>query len=937
MKKLVINLAIVLCSLIAHTENGTIKGTITETIGEIIAPIPFANIIIEGTSIGTTTDFDGKFNLSIPEGNYNLIVSFIGYTADTTNIEATAGEVFEITKTLTSSAQQFGEFVIEAKQNRESESLLLMEQKNASKIQQSIGAQEMAAKGVSDVAEGLTKVSGITKSSSGSKSIFVRGMGDRYNNALVNGLPVPSPNPDLKVIPFDIFPTDIVQNLEINKTFTPNLYGDFAGGTINISTKDYPEQKMLQISAGTTINTSTTFKNFKKSDMNVLEGLGYGTGDRNLPSKIQNEKIYNSNDDNSASLNNNFNNSSNIALPGYSLGLTGGNYKKLKKENAFGYLVSGSHSSGYQTLQGNQKLIDNEGTIKEDYFYEKFNYSTSTSVLGNLFYKINDNHSLNFNTMYIHTSANEVSEYNAQMLDFDRDAYLLNTRNSLRANTLFNNQLRGKHTFLENEKLEINWGLSSSIANSNEPDRAQLLYQSDDLTNYSFSGLNASDNHRFYSDLKDSETAYNINGKLFIKKEENKSRGNIEAGVQGKSSQRVFWWRQMNIKMDQLINDMNENDLIVSLENPNEYLNDDQQGNGAFYYKEQIDPSREHEIWQSINSFYANLDYNLIEDKLNVNVGGRVEQSSQTIKYKKLGDLISGPSRLINYDTTIVLPGLSLKYSLNKKSNLRFAASKTVSRPGMKELSPFQFQDQAKILYEGNPNLTIGTNYNADLKYEVFPNNGEVMAFSVFGKYLKDPIERAEIPSSGTLFSYFNVGEAYVAGVEIEISKTLGNILNKTDNQNLNNTTIGFNVSYLYSKLSLGDENTIETSKGSIIATNLERPMTGASPLLINADIGYKLDIKSIESKIKLTYNHNGKKVFAAGAVGKGDIYELAVNTVDFVMKNKINEKLSVDIKLKNLLNPSIQREQEANGQTVLLNDFKKGRIIGLSLKYKIL
>ena len=192
--------------------------------------------------------------------------------------------------------------------------------------------------------------------------------------------------------------------------------------------------------------------------------------------------------------------------------------------------------------------------------------------------------------------------------------------------------------------------------------------------------------------------------------------------------------------------------------------------------------------------------------------------------------------------------------------------------------------------------------------------------------------------SSGQLFSYFNLGEAYVAGAEFEINKTIGNIIGNNENENLNNLSVGFNASYLYSKLVLGDETSIETSKGTIIATNLERPMTGASPLLLNADIGYKINInESVTSRIKLTYNYNGKKVFAAGAVGRGDIYELAVNTLDLVLKNKLNEKLSVDLKLRNLLNPSIQREQEANGETVLINNYKRGRVISFTLKYNIL
>lgn len=937
MKKFNLTLITILLAIVSFAQNATVKGTITEPFGEETAPVPFANIFIEGTTLGTTTDFDGNFELSIPAGKSNLVVSFIGYKPDTTHLDLAPGQVFEVNRTLTSNAQVFQEFIIEAKQNRESGSLLLMEQKSAGQIQQSIGAQELSAKGVSDVAEGLTKVSGISQSSSSSNNVFVRGMGDRYNNALVNGLPIPSSDPDMKVIPFSIFPTSIVQSLTINKTASPNLYGDFAGGTINISTKDYPEKKFLEIGIGTSINTNTTFKKFKKSDSDALDMFGYENGDRLLPNDIKNEDIYNSKyaGATSSPFNSGYNAKTVTASPTSSLSFAGGSYKKIGSKG-LGFLVSGSHSNGYQTLYGNQKLIDNFGVIKENYYYEKFSYSTGTNLLGNIHFKLNDRNKFNYNAIYIHTSDNDISDYYAQMRDFDRDAYLINTRNVLQLNTLFTNQLRGQHTFLSNDNLDVNWGFSKSFGKSIVPDRYQLLYQSEDYENYVFSGLNASDNHRFFSDLKDDELAYNINGKYYFGKTEDYSRGNIEVGAQNKSTVRSFWWRQININMDVLTTQMNENNLLVSTDNPEQYLNNDYLSDGSFYYKEQIDPSREYSIWQDIRSYYANVDYDLVKDKLKLIAGVRMETSKQTIKYKKLGDLLSGKSRFINYDTTLFLPSMSLKYSINEKSNFRFAASQTVSRPGMKELSPFQFQDQAKILYEGNPELINGTNYNADLKYELFPNSGELIAISVFGKYLKDPIERTEIPSSGTLFSYFNLGEAYVGGIELEVNKSLGTLLGNSDNEALNKFNVGFNASYLYSKLVLGDENTIETNKGTIIATNLERPMTGATPVLVNADLGYKVNIKNITSNIKVTYNYNGKKLYAAGAMGRGDIYELPVQTLDLVFKNKITDKLSVDLKFKNLLNPSIRHEQEAGGVKVLRNEYKRGRVVSFSLNYNI-
>ncbi len=185
-------------SITLFGQTGTISGTVTvDEEGSIIAA-PFANVIITGQATGATTDFDGKYSFVASPGSYKLIISSIGYLADTVDITVVEGESITVDRTLRTSAINLSTFTIQAVQDRTNENYQLMEQKNATTIQQSIGAKELSAKGASDVAEGLVKVSGISKGTNSSGAIFVRGMGDRYNNAMLNGLPIPSPNPDKK-------------------------------------------------------------------------------------------------------------------------------------------------------------------------------------------------------------------------------------------------------------------------------------------------------------------------------------------------------------------------------------------------------------------------------------------------------------------------------------------------------------------------------------------------------------------------------------------------------------------------------------------------------------------------------------------------------------------------------------------------------------------
>lgn len=940
MKKILF-LLLVFSVQISLAQTGTILGTVSLDEEGTIVPGPFANVALFGTTTGATTDFDGNFNFIASPGTYKLVISSIGYLTDTTDITLKAGEVLTIDRTLKSSALNLATFTVEATQDRTNENYQLMEQKNATTIQQSIGAAELSAKGVSDVAEGLTKVSGISQSSQSSGSVFVRGMGDRYNNAMLNGLPVPSPNPDKKVIPLDVFPTSIVSSLGISKTFTPNLYGDFAGGTIDIKTKNYSDKPLLQIGIGTSMNTITTFKPFYTTNGDRLDKLGYENGERSLPEEIRNAEIYRTDTKNPTKpFTNGLTPKRITAMPTYSLSLLGGSSKKLKNNMLIGFLVAASHGNKYQTRVGNDRNVDTYGADINNYDFEKYTYSTGTSALENVYFEINENHKISFNSVYVHDSNNELSLYDSQMEDRDRQGYLYSMRNTLTQNTLLVNQFGSNHKMLNN-KLNFDWRVSTSSAKNEVPDRYQMLTKttSDSKDAYLPEGLNAADNNRFFSELNEGENAGTFNLSYNFKKDTadvSKVYGAIKAGAQFRSKTRTFYWRQINMNISQVIQHQESVEDYVDPLNPEEYINDSNLNAGLFEYKEQIDPSREHLIEQNIFSGYVMLDYDLVPKKFNVTAGVRAEQSNQLIRYKKLGDLFSGAPRIATYDTLVVLPSLSLKYALTEKSNVRMAASQTVSRPGMKELSPFQFQDQSNVLFEGNPNLYNSINYNGDLKYEIFPNSGEVIAVSVFGKYIKNPIERAQIPSSGILYSYFNMGTATVAGAEFEFSKKLSNLITN-ESSFLNNVSIGFNASYLYTRITLGDEGIIETSKGTLLATNNTRPMTGASPYLINADLGYEFTIKDkIKSKWALTYNVFGKRVFAAGVQGRGDIYELPLNTIDLVVKNKISDHLNVNFSIKNLLNPTTRTVQEVNGEQYMLMSFKRGQSVTFGITYDL-
>ena len=275
---------------------------------------------------------------------------------------------------------------------------------------------------------------------------------------------------------------------------------------------------------------------------------------------------------------------------------------------------------------------------------------------------------------------------------------------------------------------------------------------------------------------------------------------------------------------------------------------------------------------------------------------------------------------------------ISLKYEVNEQQNIKFAASKSYTLPQYIERALFQFVGATQSSV-GNPNLYASTDYNADIKWEFFPKSNEIISLGVFGKSIQNPINEVVINSASNDISYVNSGDAAtVIGAEFEIRKSLL----KTENDN--KLTIGFNTSYMYSTQELDKEKVInETSAAgygiSVDFTNTEDKLSGASDLLLNADISFEREFnnnKSIQATV--AYNYFSDRIFALGTEGKGNLVDLGSGSLDFILKSRLNKKLGLSISAKNILNPSIERVQET--QNVIVSSFKKGINLKLSLSY---
>lgn len=776
---------------------------------------------------------------------------------------------------------------------------------------ENIGQVEMDRKGVSDAAGAVAKISGVTKHE-GSGNIFVRGLGDRYNSTSLNGLPIPSENPGNKNIMLDLFSTDIIEYILMSKTYNSRLNADFGGANIDISSKRYTGKSFVQVGLGTLINSNA----INNKDFRLQEGPNYlGFNVAKIPSNaIQGYHFKNSlNPVDRTSIGSSFN-------------VKGGNNYTFNNGSKLGFFAVASFDSNGERLQnGIARTVDAQGlAIKDFKSYTSNKYKTNTTGLLNLNYEINSRNKLYLNSLFINNSTQALSEYKGYIRDINENENGLIRRGTFERNTLFINQLLGEHQL--NKQSDFNWGISFNLIKSEMPDRIQNTLRYDD-GKYYLANQDASLSNRYFQALTENELAANLAYSLKFGVEDKLYQSKLTIGYQGRTKKRDFNANQFNLKV-------NRGDIAVNPNDLDAFFNQANYGsyftigtfdsyNGA--YRPQVYTGE-----QNIQAGLAEYEYNF-SDRLMAIIGVRAEYINQTVAWKTA--LSEGKN---TFDQFKILPNLALRYKIDQKQNLRMAASKTYTLPQFKERAMFVYEEVTES-YRGNPKLYPSTNYNADFKWEWFPKQGEIISLTAFGKYIIDPINTVTIASSSNDISYANTGNwGYALGIEFEARKAIIDVKGSNPKQ----LTLGINGAYMYSDQELNDRKVYEETyfKGGRINTNFthkKASFTGASPLMLNADVSFfKKWEKGASLLTTVAYNYFSDRTYALGTETKGNQVDKGFGTLDFILRSKINKHIGLNFAAKNLLNPSIQRVQENTNGDVTILSYNRGINYSLSINY---
>ncbi|WP_445718734.1 carboxypeptidase-like regulatory domain-containing protein [Flavobacterium sp.] len=903
-------------------QNGTVTGTILDKEFDN-EPLPFANIVIKGTKQGTSTDENGKYSISLKPGNYTIVIGYLGYETKEIPFTIKANEKKVINYTLEASGVQLQDIEIVHIVSKEKESALLQEQQKAVEIKQSIGAEEISKKGISVVAAAVAKTSGISKQE-GSSDIYVRGLGDRYNSTTLNGLPLPSNNPSTKNISLDIFSTDIVEFIGIDKTYNYKNYGDFAGANVDIVSKTYRGSGMVEVGTGTGFNSNAisqnkfylqdgpNFHGFSNEPMpnNPLAGYNFTTSWDKQATTPVNGSFY----------------------------LRGGDSYGIGSNGKLSFFVNASFDNGFTYKEGVRRgSVNTQAIAVKDFYRKAYEYSTGSNAMANVNFKINSNHNIKLNSMFVNSTSQKHEEFTGILDVFGaaQNGGGFVRRSTFDRTSLFINQLLGEHKF--GDRIVFDWGVSYNMMSNVIPDRMQntiIPFTWDDPNSRLVaSDVNQSDNHRYYQEMSDDEIAGNFSVSYkFGKKEDNTYKGKFIAGYSGRYKEINFNATQINLFVTR---SLFASQPTVDLNYLDGYFNQANLDAGFFSLRtfrgNVTNPNalkpQNYNGQQIISAGYGAIEYQF-SPKLFVIGAFRTEFIIQDIFYDT--SLKNGKTL---FDTMEYMPSLTAKYEVNDKQNIKLAASKTYTLPQFKERAPFLYEEVGQS-YIGNPFLYNSTDYNFDLKWEMFPKNGEVLSFTGFGKYIQNPINQVTIASATNDISWVNSGDKAIGlGIEGEWRKS---IISRENNTTGEKTNLGFglNVSYLYTNQDLNSQKVVEENPGTNVDfTNADSRLSGASDLLINTDLSFNKEFKNNKSlTATLAGGYFSDRIYALGVTGKGDLVDSEVITVDFILKFNLSKNIGIGFSAKNLTDPTIERKQDI--QNVVVDSYKKGRNFSLSMKY---
>jgi hypothetical protein len=890
---------------------GRITGRVLDT--ETGQPIAGAGVQVAGSTLGAMSGVDGRFLIvRVPAGTIDLSVRRIGYAQKSiTGIVLPAGGSIEQDVTLSAAKVELTAVTVSAAAERGSVNAALDAQRTATGIVNAITAEQISKSPDGDAAKAIQRVSGVTVQDG--RSVFVRGLGERYTVTSLNGARMPSPEPEKRFVPLDMFPAGLLQSINVAKTFTPDLSGDFSGASVDIQTREFPARRSVTFSSSLGLNDLATGRALVAAPSAGGEWLGLGAGSRPLPGALSSAQsiaqLTNRPAMNGAinGLRNSWTPTQQTGLPNGSLGVSVGGQDPLFGLR-IGYLASLTYSASQEVRAdayfANPVQRDGRPQVLESWTGAGSTLSSTWGGMFNLSSLVSANTRLSLNNTYTRSADNEARRSVGQSFEFSLATV---ERNTLRyvERAIRSTQLKGEHSFAGGQT-QLDWTASTAGVVRREPDRADLVYAQFG-TGQPFRWTDGDPNvaRRTFADLEESNLSFGVNAKRTFG--ERVDGFTLKAGALVRSTDRDALNRQFAI-ISTFVPD-------ADAFRPAEELFDGRftGANDNIFNVLNVSEDGIYTAAERLGAGYAMAELP-VGDRIRLIGGARLEQARITVNTS----LASGNFQTSVLENTDVLPALVLNIKTSDIGQLRASASQTLARPEYRELSPVQYLEVVGgQITSGNPNLVRTLIQSYDVKYELFPNAGEVLSIGVFAKRFDQPIERVDIATGGQpIVSFFNAAGARNFGVELEARKGLGLL-----GERFEPFAVFSNVTLMQSDIEIGE--------GASSNTNANRPMMGQAPWVVNAGLSYSGASSGLSAT--LLYSAVGARIYAAGTIPFPDIYEQPRHLVDLSLRVPMGERWTWRVDARNLLDAPFRLTQGP----VTREEYRLGRQLAFGLQWR--
>lgn len=890
-------------------------------------PVKDVQVFLSGFKQKLRTDEQGRVKAEIPVGTYSVSVLHPAYSSQTKEeVKIVKDQDTELNFNLTPAGVELAEYVVLEPFLAGTIASVIEEQKSSAEVATILGAEQFSQSGASDVASALTRASGLTLV--GGQFVFIRGLGERYSSTLVNGAAVPSPDPTRRVVPLDLFPTSILDSVLVQKTYSADRPGEFAGGTLEMRTRGIPDEFFFNFSAQTGANTQSTFSEALTYKGGKTDFLGFDDGTRDLPDSIA-ATTKNGNISPQTLFNPNGLSPAELEVLGEDLSDVWNVTEKKRGPDAnfqssigdvfnfgdfrVGYIAAGGWEQQFRNqneinreFSSSGNRIDNSLRLTEDFDVRRSWREVQVTGYAATEIEYKDKHRIFANTMFLRQTRDE-----ARISEGFTDTEITDVRRTKLwnfSNQLLMHQVGGEHLFDWAKDLKIDWLYTNATAQRDEPKTRDYRFDEDNQGNFFFS-RRADSNQTLFGDLTDKDESWRMDAALPLEITPNYkfslSSGFItQKKTRDSSIQRFIFFpvgpdsRNQNILNQSSLEDILQPQFI---------------GQNGFQIRDSTRSTDSYNASQDLFSYYGKLDSTFF-DRVRIIGGLRWEDNNQLVETFQSVANKNQPitSALKKID---MLPSVSATLYITDKQQLRAGFSQTISRPDFRELSPAPFTDpNTNQETTGNPDLKQTDITSFDVRWEYYLSQNENLLAGFFWKDLGSPIEQVTLPGVA-LQTFQNADKAKLYGFEIELLKNLGFVHPYFDH-----FYAGGNYTWSDSVVNL-------TAENLQAQTSASRPLQGHSAHIFNFHIGY--ENPNWGTQATLLYNITSERIVSVGLLGAPDKFEQPFNQLDFVLSQNVNKWISMRLTMSNLLNDKFQVTQGDE----ITREFKRGRQFNLGVR----